>query len=434
MRHPLLLATALIAAPGLSPAQAERSAVYDPDSTHPWNRLFQLFYVRHTPDGSAYGGDVLDPYLAFGTHYLVSGSSSRTAERMLTEFLATNAERLVMDPVKRAMLQRDLLAVYVWLTQPGMGAEQTPRRAMLAQLVVRIIRKLALSDSVIAALPSAFALGDSALPAGLADSTSGWVCLGRADGTPVAPTHLQALGGRSTFVVFLNVPGGHAATLGYLAQLRTIPTGWRIDPQRIGNPPIDSQILRTMSVPFPEPPQIPAGTRVALLRFANLVDRHGRRDPSTLVESVQVRQYDTIPGGPAGVAYGGRTPYQRVFESQLSRRALFAHNGVGLRMLDSTTRTHSPFLGHGDDIFENPPPFISAATRRELLAGTVVLRTCGSCHEAVGLPSFISYSRERFGSGEGSPPKLVESTVAREVTRQIDWLTAHGNIMSVPQH
>ncbi|PYO43317.1 MAG: hypothetical protein DMD33_07950 [Gemmatimonadetes bacterium] len=64
MRHPLLLATALIAAPGLSPAQVERSAVYDADSTHPWNRLSQLFYVRHTPDGSAYGGDVLDPYLS----------------------------------------------------------------------------------------------------------------------------------------------------------------------------------------------------------------------------------------------------------------------------------------------------------------------------------------------------------------------------------
>src|SRR5207245_5752421 len=90
------------------------------------------------------------------------------------------------------------------------------------------------------------------------------------------------------------------------------------------------------------------------------------------------------------------------------------------------------FLGHGDDIFENPPPFISAATRRELLAGTVVLRTCGSCHEAVGLPSFISYSRERFGSGEGSPPKLIEPTVARDEPRQIDSLTAQANIMSVP--
>src|ERR1700687_513013 len=50
-------------------------AIYASDPDTIWNRLFRLFYVRHTGDGQQYGGDELDPYLWWQTKYLLSGSS-----------------------------------------------------------------------------------------------------------------------------------------------------------------------------------------------------------------------------------------------------------------------------------------------------------------------------------------------------------------------
>jgi len=49
--------------------------LYSTDPTHPWNRLFRLFYVRATPNGHLYGGDELDPYLWQQTSYLLQGPS-----------------------------------------------------------------------------------------------------------------------------------------------------------------------------------------------------------------------------------------------------------------------------------------------------------------------------------------------------------------------
>src|ERR1700741_163880 len=89
-------------------------AIYDPNPNHLWNRLFRQFYVRKAWDGKEYGGDVLDPLLWGGTHYLITGPSHEQALNVLDEFLSTHGEQLIADPVKRAMLQRDLWAVFEW--------------------------------------------------------------------------------------------------------------------------------------------------------------------------------------------------------------------------------------------------------------------------------------------------------------------------------
>ena len=90
--------------------------VYAPDPDHIWNRLFRWFYVRHAQNGRWYGGDELDPYLWPETKYLLSGSSRDEALKLLDEFLQQHSERLIADPLKRAVFQRDLLAVYDWLS------------------------------------------------------------------------------------------------------------------------------------------------------------------------------------------------------------------------------------------------------------------------------------------------------------------------------
>jgi hypothetical protein len=90
-------------------------AIYASDPDHIWNRLFRLFYVRHTLDGQRYGGDELDPYLWWQTKYLLSDSSHDEALKLLDKFLEQHSERAVTDPLKRALFQRDLLAIYDWL-------------------------------------------------------------------------------------------------------------------------------------------------------------------------------------------------------------------------------------------------------------------------------------------------------------------------------
>ena len=54
------------------------------------------------------------------------------------------------------------------------------------------------------------------LPRDLKDQNGPWVQLGEAGLGPVAPFHVQMLSGRSSFLVFINCPGGRAATLAYL--------------------------------------------------------------------------------------------------------------------------------------------------------------------------------------------------------------------------
>jgi hypothetical protein len=58
--------------------------IYAPDPDHVWNRLFRLFYVRHTRDGRQYGGDELDPYLWPETKHLLSGSSHDEASCLMS--------------------------------------------------------------------------------------------------------------------------------------------------------------------------------------------------------------------------------------------------------------------------------------------------------------------------------------------------------------
>lgn len=213
--------------------------IYDSDPNHIWNRLFRVFYVRRARDRRQYGGDELDPYLWSETKYLLSGSSNDEALRLLDQVLAQHSERLVTNPLKRALFQRDLLAVYDWLSSPC--CEPTPGRTELQTRVAEIIRRLALSEDEIQKLPDnyesairahAFAANyDPAdprqpfLPADFFD-LNGWVCLGEQHGQPVASDHLKFFGGRSIFLVFFQVPGGRANTLEYLAKLRDIPKTW----------------------------------------------------------------------------------------------------------------------------------------------------------------------------------------------------------------
>jgi len=210
--------------------------VYDPNPNHLWNRLFRQFYVRKAWDEREYGGDVLDPLLWGETHFLISGPSHPLALSVLDEFISTHGERLIADPLKRAMLQRDLWAVFEWVSDPWHVEESKGNRTELARKLALAIKRLALSAEQIQALPDTYSLAVAAnafpgeynpnrrettfLPFDLFQPSSAWVTLGGAADVEVerflhsgAPVHTRECGARSLFLVFIRVSGGREATL-----------------------------------------------------------------------------------------------------------------------------------------------------------------------------------------------------------------------------
>jgi hypothetical protein len=394
-------------------------AIYAADPDQIWNRLFRLFYARQGRNGRQYGGDELDPYLWRETKYLVSGSSHEEAVKLLDEFLHQDSEKLIREPVKRAVFQRDLLAVHESLSHST--DEAVSGRSELLERSALVIRKLALSPDEIRKLPDnysdavrarGFALDydpsnprEPFLPSDLFDPNGLWVCLGEEHGRPVASDHLESFGGRSIFLVFLQVPGGRTKTLEYLGQLRNIPKTWGPNPDV--PPPAEL-------VPYPEPPQFPVGTRMALVRQVVLIDDRGEPMATHLTESVQIRVYRAIHYDLGGTG----SHSQDFFAITLNRKKLFSGESGGLRAIHQDEREFMTFHAHGIDPFEfelDPESWRGMA-----------LQTCSNCHDAAGIHSFLSFSRGKFGPTDVPPPKLIVSTPSRETSLQIERIERRG--------
>ncbi len=192
-------------------------SVYHPDPDHLWNRVFRQFYRRVALNGAEYGSVELDPLLWQDTTYLLDGTSYQQAIQVLDEFLSAHAENLIRAPLKRAMFQRDLWAVFDWLASQ---AEPFPvQRQALETRLVQVIKRVALSKEEILSLPDNYGLtvGSNAFPASVqADHpetaflpsdiflpNSAWLPIGR-EGGPIAMTHTEAFPfyGHSVFLVF----------------------------------------------------------------------------------------------------------------------------------------------------------------------------------------------------------------------------------------
>lgn len=381
--------------PSLPTFTPTRWNVYDPDPQHLWNRLYRQLYVRTTKDGKEYGRDSLD-LLVWGDEihlYLLENPSYQQAIQLLDEFLSTHAEKLITDPLKRALLQRDVWAVFdaleTWLeSHPDDYAVQ---RHELQSRLAQVIRRLALTKQEIQSLPDNYTTVVNSrafpanyhegnqdvafLPANFFAPDGDWVCIGR-EGGPVAMIHLQNLPflGRSAFFVLIRVPGGRVATLDFLHQLQR-----------------DKQ------------PELPVGTEVALVRRILLIDQQGNIIPSPIVESVQLRHF--------------YTSHDQVFyEFELNRYSLFAGKTGGLRPLERDETGFPLFLFHGVDFPESDAEEVD---KRKV----VILNTCRTCHEHVsyGINTILSYSRDVFPLSSNESPALLETTPALEAQATITW-------------
>src|SRR6266496_513085 len=194
-------------------SEAKTWCLYDSDRNHIWNRLYRSLYMRATREGQEYGYDELDPLFWHNTKYLFSGPPYQQAINTLDEFLVTHAERLISDPLKRAMLQRDLWAIFDWAAE-GDYSPSAARRELEVRLV-QVIRRLSLPVERIQSLPNNYEEVVAAktfatqydtdrheqvfLPPDLFQPNGSWVLLSARGGGPTAPAHVAAFFGRSAF-------------------------------------------------------------------------------------------------------------------------------------------------------------------------------------------------------------------------------------------
>ena len=259
---------------------AAQPGLFDPDPAHLWNRLHSALWLRFDGVGEMFGADRLDPLLWRDTQALLVGESHERALQVLEEFAAIDGAAQGLDPQKKAVLQRDLWAVYDWL-QGGHGVDSSLVSAAqhrLSSLLATAIRQLALSADEMAQLPDNYAEAVASgrfapafnpespeepfLPPDLFDPQGAWVLLGRNEG-PVARQHVAAGDGltRSNLLLLIRLPAGRAATDSYLASLRAFDAP-------VGQTPWDV-------------PQFPPDTQLALVRQALLIDAEAQELPQT---------------------------------------------------------------------------------------------------------------------------------------------------------
>jgi hypothetical protein len=379
----------------------EAVAIYDANPQHPWNQLYDAVHVREGPTGIRYGADSLDPLLWGSSKHLLAQPSHQRAMRVLDQFLQSHAENLINDPVKRAMLQRDLWAVFDWSVAREPEKEGAPsydnERQELELRLVEVMRRLALTPEQIESLPDnygqAVASGTFAkeydpahrerafLPPDLFDPRGPWVCLTGNGREPLAQMHVTEFSGRSRFLVFIRLPEGRNATFDYLRTLWNVPQPW------ILMRPEDDQVRLSFDLP-----QFPARTQVALVRQMTLFDSHGNLVPAPVTESVQIRVYRALTAEKenhletdnfaAAIAHSG----QDVYEVRLSRPQFFANKAGGLRAVGRGEREFPIFRMQGEDMIE---PWTKSLIPLGQRMPTIV-EQCPVCHSAGGINSLGS--------------------------------------------
>ena len=384
----------------LSESSAGAVAIYDPDPSHIWNRLHATFFVREDLPETASLPDALDPPFWFHTTYLLTEPSHKNALRVLDEFLEMHAENLIREPVKRASLQRDLWAVFDWSAGTAPGAKQESSEEARRELQGRlgeVLDRLALTPAQLAALPDnyaqAVASGEFAkeydpehrdrafLPPDLFEPQGPWVELeGRGKPLPVAEQHDSFFSGRSSFLVFLRLPGGRKATFDYLKTLWNAPLPLTPSPHLS---PLQDE------APNPDLPQLPAGTQVALVRQMTLIDNQGRQRATPLTESVQIRVYRSVTPSAApavGIDQMITKSGQDCYAIRLSRPLLFANQSGGLKAARPEERDFTLFGGGGPDE-GSPGHYASLASYHP------VTKACVMCHRETGVQSLRTLGR-----------------------------------------
>jgi len=369
--------------------------IYDSDSSHIWNRLYAALFVRQDANGETVGADSLDPAPVTFSRHLLEKRSHQYAVRVLDEFLRTHAETLVPYPLRRAMLARDLWAVFDWsVERRSMNRDDATYGAEKKELQIRlaeILRRLALTAQEIDSLPDNYAEAIASgrfpkdydqfhperafLPPDLLDPHGPWVLIQGTD-KPPAEQHVSFYSGRSRFLVFLRLPAGRKATFDYLRQVWEYPEPW-----------VKRSDVAEQTELNPALPSFPAGTQVALVRQMTVFDDHCYLQAAATTESVQIRVYRSVT--PVNPRSTGATAVidgsgQQFYEIRLDRGLLFAGLQGGLREVTRGEKELFRFNAPPIDELDDPKAAIDWSRIPP------ILEQCASCHNGPGIQSLNS--------------------------------------------
>ena len=207
MRRFTFIVGAVLLCAAMTARAATGSTIYDPNPKHLWNRLNETLFLRTAPDGKTFGLDELDILYWWTTTNLLEGASHGRAIWLLAEFNKTRGENLIDDPLKRALLQRDLWELFDWSAKPNASPKDGQARHELQTGLVLAIQRLALTSNEITSLPDNYAKAEANtsltnLPRGLSQTNGDWVNVRDADDFLTKPTHVSQFNGHSIFNVY----------------------------------------------------------------------------------------------------------------------------------------------------------------------------------------------------------------------------------------
>ena len=410
------------------------NTIYDSDTNHLWNRLNETLFQRTAQDGKKYGLDELDILYWFRTTNLLAGISQQQAISVLDEFINTHGEKLIRDPLKRALLQRDLWELFDWSTKKTWNLDERRAPRELQTRLAVAIRRLALTTNEIAVLRDNYAQTKTNyapdLPHGLTQTNGDWVSVSDNNDNLTTPTHVSSFDGHSTFQVMLRVPGGRDAAENYLGQLHEFALtnhlwAYHTNNFKWASTNEPDEVLELN----PAIPQFPTNTEWALVRRMCVIDTDGKIQPTPITENIQMRRYYAFTR-PTTVIVTNRNgfvtpvsiPPINYFEFQMNRRQNCELREIGK---DENGFNFVHFQGMGIDQFEYTSR--NASNEVEVLDSaklqSVTLRTCIECHSARGIFSVNSYTRSLSFSESSaqSPANLTPLDFNRETMNTIYW-------------
>lgn len=324
--------------------------IYDADPNHLWNRIYAVFYIRprllpatkDQPELTRYeGGDVIE-FLAWGkTTYWSSPELFAKAEPLIDQFLQQDGQKRISDPLKIAVFQHDLWAVFDHLTEQHIHRKADDatrvRRNRLCGKLARVLQRLALPKSVLQQLPDTYTLAVQSgafvpqhgfqaernyLPSGLLTNPDEWVEVDFYQPNThedlsdrFISLHARSFQGRSYYRIFYRFPEGRRQVLDYLKRLEETGIDWKQAAQ--------NGFVATRK----DAPLIPVGTEVVLLQLMMSLDDQLQPVPTRVVESFQFRVFcnlDGSSGPPTNTGVG-----VNILDYRLKRHLLFNNGKAG---------------------------------------------------------------------------------------------------------
>jgi hypothetical protein len=390
------------------------NTIYDSDTNHLWNRLNKTLFERTGPDGRHYGLDELDILYWNTTTNLLGGVSHQQATNVLDEFINSHGEKLIQDPLKKALLQRDLWALFDWTAGGRKSNHQVEQKELLKRLAIAI-QRLELTTNEIASLPENYVLAEKNhlpdLPQGLFYTNGVWINISVNTAERLVPMHDMGFGGRSVFTVWFHDADGCKAGTNYLRQISSVK------PMLVTNPYFTNDMTFN-----PHFPQFPTNSQWALARRICVIDTDGHIQPTHVVESIQLRTYLGF-GEPDyvmitnnnGFVVDERIPPQRFNEFRMTRQDAKL---VSLAKDEKDFSSNNHFFSMGVDAFESgrwDTNYSAWATNYDSLRWqSIVLQNCYQCHGGPGIYSVNSFTRFLSGERPAETTQMVESDGKRE--------------------